>query len=277
MQKYTVKKGDSLYSIAKSFNVSVNDIINANNLKTNILQIGQVLNIPSINATDYITYIVKEGDTVYGISQQFGVSAIDISTLNNLNGSVIIVGQVLKIPSTAGVNPDNVFTYTVKKGDSLYSIARTYNTTVDEIMKLSHLTSTALSIGQQLVIPETGTTEPTLPTITTYTVKKGDSLYSIAKNFNTTVDKIKSDNNLKSNTLSIGQVLIIETQTPSTIEECFGEAYEEEPSTSDILYTVKKGDSLYQIAKRFNTSVDSIKRKNNLNTNNLSIGQILKI
>ena len=194
MENYTVQRGDTLYSIAKRYGVSVNDIINLNNLKSNALSIGQILKIPSTTSVNYITYTVKPGDTVYGISQQFGVSAIDISNLNNLDGPNIVVGQVLKIPSVSGDNPDNVFTYTVKKGDSLYSIARVYNTTVEEIMKLSHLTSTSLSIGQQLVIPETEITEPVLPSITTYTVKRGDSLYQIAKNFNTTVDKIKKDN-----------------------------------------------------------------------------------
>ena len=125
----------------------------------------------------YQEYIVKSGDTVYGISQQFGVEAIEISKLNNLYSSNIKVGQVLKIPNKQGNNPSGLFIYTVKKGDSLYSIARVYETTVDEIINLNHLTSTTLSIGQQLSIPETDFSVTTKPNYTAYTVKKGDTIF----------------------------------------------------------------------------------------------------
>ena len=93
----------------------------------------------------------------------------------------------------------------------------------------------------------------------TYTVVKGDTLYSIARKFNTTVDMIKSLNNLTGNILSIGQVLKLPSSNNSTT------------------YTVARGDTLYSIAKRFNTTIDSIKNLNNLTSNILSIGQILKI
>ena len=225
----------------------------------------------------YQEYTVKQGDTVYGISKQFGVEAIDISTLNNLGGSIIQIGQVLKIPTKTGNNPSGLFTYTVKKGDSLYSIARVYETTVDEIKKLNKLTSNNLSIGQQLQIPETDFSVSTKPYYTTYTVKKGDTLYSIAKKYNIPVNTLIIDNALQNTVLAIGQVLNIRTPTSEelTVEECFGEDYT--PPTKEVIYTVKRGDSLYSIAKIYNTSVDNIKSKNNLKTNTLSIGQQLKI
>lgn len=84
----------------------------------------------------------------------------------------------------------------------MYSIARKYNVTVNDLMKYNYLTSNLLSIGQQIRIPTSGTSN-------TYTVKSGDSLYSIAKKYNTTVDRLKSKNNLTSNLLSIGQVLYV--------------------------------------------------------------------
>lgn len=222
----------------------------------------------------YQEYIVKSGDTVYGISKQFGVEAIEISKLNNLYSSNIQVGQVLKIPNKQGTNPNGLFTYTVKKGDSLYSIARVYETTVDEIIKLNHLTNTNLSIGQQLSIPETDFSVTTKPNYTTYTVKKGDSLYSISKKYGVPVNTLIVDNALKNTTLSIGQVLNIRIPSTTIVEECYGEDY---TPPNQITYIVKSGDSLYSIAKKYNTSVDNIKRKNNLTTNNLSIGQKLII
>ena len=90
------------------------------------------------------------------------------------------------------------------KGDSLYKIATKFNTTVNALKEKNNLTSNTLSIGQKLLIPTTSTNNKL-----TYTVKKGDNLYSIARTYNTTVDKLKSLNNLTSNTLSIGQTLIL--------------------------------------------------------------------
>ena len=116
----------------------------------------------------------------------------------------------------------------------------------------------------------------TMPDYVNYTVQAGDSLYSIANKFGTTVDKIKKDNNLKTDVLSIGQVLIVDdNKGVSSVEECYGEDFV--VPEDYITYTVKSGDNLYSIARKYNTSVSEIKSLNNLSTNNLSIGQVLKI
>ena len=226
------------------------------------------------------TYTVKAGDTLYGISNQFGVSVVELARLNNVDANTLKVGQVLQIPGTLGTNPDNMFMYTVKKGDSLYSIARAYNTSVNDIISLNNLKSTSLSIGQVIRIPEkyTPPDDMVIPTYVNYTVKKGDSLYNIARKYNTTVDAIVKDNNLKNTNLSLGQNLKIRsTSDNTTIEECFGEAYTPPTTENTINYTVKKGDSLYNIAKKYNTSVSDILKASNLTSTNLSIGQVLKI
>ncbi len=221
------------------------------------------------------TYTVKKGDTLYGISNQFGVSVVDLKNLNNLKDNNLKIGQVLKISQSSGTNPDSTINYIVKKGDSLYSIARVYKTTVQEIQKLNNLKSNALSIGQELKIPENYVNDASanLPTYINYTVKKGDSLYSIAKRYGITTNTIIKDNALKNNLLSIGQNLKIRTKKESIVEECFGN----ETSDKNIEYIVKKGDSLYSIAKKYNTDVSTIMKNNNLKSSNLSIGQILKI
>lgn len=157
------------------------------------------------------TYTVVSGDTLYGISNQYGVSVSELINLNNVDPNKLQIGQVLKIPITSGTNPNNTITYTVKKGDTLYSLAQKYGTSVDQIIKLNNLKSNTLQIGQQLKIPETYNIDDqvSLPDYISYTVKKGDNIYSIARRYNTTVDSIKKKNNLKSNLLSIGQKLII--------------------------------------------------------------------
>lgn len=225
------------------------------------------------------TYTVKAGDTLYGISNQYGVSVTDLTNINNIRGTTLQIGQVLTIPSTSGTNPNTTFVYTVKKGDSLYSIARKYDTTVNELIKLNNLKSNTLSIGQQLRIPEmyTPADQMTLPEFINYTVKKGDSLYSIAKANNIDVDTLIKDNSLSSNTLSIGQNLKIRVMDGGIIEECIGPDYTPPDTQPTITYTVKKGDSLYKIANAYNTSVTAIMNLNNLTTYNLSVGQQLKI
>ena len=227
----------------------------------------------------FITYTVKTGDTLYGISNQFGVSVTELARLNNVKADTIRVGQVLKIPTSSGSNPNTMFMYTVKSGDSLYSIARKYNTTVSALKDLNNLTTNNLTIGQILRIPEMYTKEEemVLPNYINYTVKKGDTIYSIARNNNISVDTLVSDNSLSNNNLTIGQVLKIRTPKEDVVEECFGPNYTPPQDTNTITYIVKRGDSLYSIANKYNTSVSTIKSLNNLTTNNLSIGQTLKL
>ncbi len=221
-----------------------------------------------------MTYTVKKGDTLYGISNQFGVSVKELADLNNVTASTLQVGMKLTIPSTSGTNPDNMFIYTVKKGDSLYQIAKVYNTTVNDIVKLNNLKTTSLSIGQKLRIPETYSTTEKAPEYINYKVVKGDTLYSIAKKYNTNVDTIIKDNALKNNSLSLGMNLKIRIpESMGIVEECYGEEYVPVNNT----YIVKKGDTLYSIAKKYNLTVDELKKKNNLTTNSLSVGMTLKV
>ena len=224
------------------------------------------------------TYVVQKGDTLYGISKQFNTSMQRLRELNNLSSDILTIGKVLIVSPNSDSNPSECVTYTVKKGDSLYSIAKQYNSTVDAIKRYNNLTSNNLSIGQKLKLPcyMKDNDNTTMPNFVMYTVKAGDSLYSIAQQYNTTVDKIKSDNKLTSNTLSIGQVFMIaDKTTDATVEECFGE--DEVLEEDYVIYVVKPGDNLYSIARKYDTTVSELKRLNNLTSNNLSVGQELKI
>jgi len=147
---YTVKSGDTLYGIANKYNLTVNELKELNNLTSNLLSIGQKLNISKVPSDTKTTYIVVKGDTLYGIANKFGVSIDILKDANNLTSNSLSLGQILKIPNST-IN--NKLTYTVKKGDTLYSIARTYNTDVTTIKKINNLSSNSLSIGQTLILP----------------------------------------------------------------------------------------------------------------------------
>lgn len=227
----------------------------------------------------YETYTVKPGDTLYGISNQFGVSVTELAELNGIKGSNLSIGTVLKIPSKSGTNPNNMFMYAVKKGDTLYSIARKYNTTVNDIINLNYLKNNNLSVGQVIRIPENyyNYDEMSAPNYISYTVKPGDTLYSIATANGISVDTIISDNVLNNNNLSVGQILRLRVND-GEILECFGPDFDiPEEVISNVTYTVKSGDNLYSIARKYNTTVSEIVRLNNLNGTSLSIGQQLLI
>lgn len=66
------------------------------------------------------TYIVKKGDTLYGISNQYGISVTELAELNKVDAKTLQVGQVLNIPDKSGTNPNNMFIYTVVRGNTIF-------------------------------------------------------------------------------------------------------------------------------------------------------------
>ena len=202
---YLVKKGDTLYSLAKQYNTTVDELKQLNNLANNTLSIGQILKVPTSTTN---TYTVKSGDTLYSIATKNNTTVDRLKQLNNLISNILSIGQTLILPDKEIIEIPTTNTYTVKSGDTLYSIAKQYNTTVDAIKQLNNITSNTLSIGNVLKIPTSDFIETPTTTIT-YTVTPGDTLYSIARTYNTTVNNIKELNNLTSNILTVGQKLLI--------------------------------------------------------------------
>lgn len=153
----------------------------------------------------YFTYYVRKGDTVSEIASRYGTSVSSIARLNHLRRNYLIrPGQRLKIPGN-------------KRRGSRYS--RSLDLSKD---------------GDKLV----------------YVVQKGDSLYRIAQSFNTTVQKIKNKNNLRSNILRIGQKLVIQSGRPE----------------GSSVYRVKRGDTPFDIARKFGMNLNTL-----LSINGLSI------
>lgn len=271
---YIVQKGDSLWSIAKRFNVGVSELKSANNLSSNLISVGQQLVIPGVAPSEQtnVTYVVQKGDSLWSIANANNTTVDELANLNDLVTNNIYVGQILQIPNTGeggAIAPDIGDSYTVQKGDTLYSIALKYNTTPSAIISKNNLTSDILNVGQVLNIPgdveSTGESEDFVTT-NTYVVQKGDSLYSISRAYGVSVNDLKNANNLTSDILTIGQVLMIPDETSNGFS-----------NSASNLYVVQKGDSLWSIANRFNTSVNAIRMINNLSSDILSIGQTLII
>lgn len=223
---YVVKSGDTLYSIASRYGVSVNEIMRLNNLNSSVLSIGQQLRIPvggDTSSDNYVIYTVKVGDNLYSIAKKYNVTVDAIINENNLSSNLLSIGQKLRIPRVTGdIDSSQYSTYVVKSGDTLYKIASNYGMTVSQLMAVNNLENTSLSIGQILKVISGGGSSSGIPlgascygegykepTFITHTVKSGDNLYNIAKMYDTSVSNLIELNNLKSNNLSIGQVLKI--------------------------------------------------------------------
>ncbi|MGP4066986.1 LysM peptidoglycan-binding domain-containing protein [Halobacillus sp. B29] len=150
---HTVKAGDTLYSLAGKYEVTVNQIVKANNLvNANVIQIGQRLSIPGDTPNpppvQGESYTVKAGDTLYSIAKRYNVSLNDLIEANQIsNPTYIRIGQNLVIPQ-------DMKNYTVKAGDTLYSIARRNGTTVHRLAEVNNISNTSLIYpGRTLVLP----------------------------------------------------------------------------------------------------------------------------
>lgn len=219
---YTVKSGDTLYSIANQFNTTVANLKELNNLTSNNLQIGQVLLVTEKVYPNVTTYTVQGGDTLYGIASKFGTTVSTIRKLNTLTSNTLLPGQQILIPAstepaepTVPVEPEPTpptepetpyLMYTVQRGDSLWKISQRYGIPVNEIIAFNNLDTINLKVGDELRIPVSSLNDDTKQI---YTVKTGDTLWSIAKSFNVSVDDLKNANNLTTNLLTVGQNLTI--------------------------------------------------------------------
>jgi len=312
---HKVTKGDTLWSISKQYNLSLQSLYDLNNIKDkDALSIGQVIKISKDNllAADSTMYIVKKGDTLWTIAQQYNLTVNSILANNNISNSELIsIGQEMKIPSHKGsVAETNIVSqtvidknssnnnsinsnvsqpqkaepivYTVKTGDNLWNISRKYGISVEVIIDVNNLRDKdLLSLGQKLEIPAIGggvskSNQKQEPAIITYTVVKGDNLWSISQKYDVKMNTIISTNNLKEiSRLSIGQKL----KLPITnMDIAKAEGYSQDATAEEIVYYVKKGESLWSISHDYNVKLEAIIAANSIaDASKISAGQQLRI
>jgi len=309
---HKVTKGDTLWSISKRYTISLESILTLNNIKDkDTLSIGQIIKIPQNNlpAVDYTMYIVKKGDTIWSVAQRYNLSVDLILVSNNIeNPELISIGQEIKIPLRKNtITETNIvkqevidkensiinnnisysenaepIVYIVKAGDNLWNISQKYGFSVEVIIDVNNIRDKELlSLGQKLEIPAIGggvskSNQKQGPTIITYTVVKGDNLWSISQRYDVKMNNIISTNNLKEiSRLSVGQKLKLPI-TNMDVAKVEGDS--QDAAVKKVIYYVKKGENLWSISREYNVKIEAIIAANNItDASKISAGQQLRI
>ena len=229
---------------------------------------------------------VRRGETLGSIARRYGISVSQLKRWNGLRSNTAKVGKTLKVSNPAKQSKSTTTTttttsnekqkyYTVKRGDSLSSIAERFGVTVAQLREWNGIEADNINAGVRIAVDASASrrvskseSKPEVKT-STYTVKKGDGLGAIAERHGMTLQEIRELNGLKDNNIQAGQKLKV---TGKASEE-----RNEKPEAKSSTYTVKKGDSLGAIAERFGVTVDQLRDWNGIKGNNIQAGQKLTI
>jgi membrane-bound lytic murein transglycosylase D len=281
---YTVRRGDNLGEIADKYDVTIADIKKWNRLKSNTVARGKNLKIITRESVVQTVRKATKSDNapseMKSDNKQIAVS--EIKTAKDDRGNKNI--------KTDTISSNTAAFYIVQKGDNLSSIAKKNNVSVEEIKEWNHLSGTSIQLGTSLqvakneaVANEQLASAPKMENVE-YIVKMGDNLGAIAKKFGSSLDDLKQWNNLQDNTIALGSSLIVAKSEVTTENKAVAETFKKKDNLAsaskkkDVNYYVKKGDSLYSIAKKYpGVSISDIKKWNDISAEDLKPGMKLKI
>lgn len=323
--KYRVKKNDSLLKISEMFNCRVSDIRNWNDIPyTRSVRINEELTIyvpesqeeyyaslsndistnlensdnGSSSKSSIIYHRIRKGENLNQIASLYQVTPEQIRDWNNISGSKIFSGRVIKIYKGEKLAQSNnnslaktTFKYKVRRGDSLSEIADKFGVSVSDLKRWNNINSNKIVAGRILTIHNSSS--PTniaygdnvtnkSTNIIYYKVNRGDRISEIARKFKVKVSDIRAWNNLKSDKIKIGSRLKIHSKNSiydisEESEEIGTKNINENVNIKSQFHIVKAGESLYSIAKKYNLSVIRLKQINGIETNKIKVGDKLKI
>jgi len=291
---YIVRPGDNLSNISRAFGTSPEAIASHNGLRNkHQINVGQKLLIPGHSTAantggDYFVHSIRKGETLSLLAERYSTTVGQICRLNNISSrTILLIGQKIKIPGqmpsgvyasgSAGPSTDYAY-HSVARGQNLTVIASRYGTSVEELCRLNGISKwSTLMIGQKLKVPVMGRANiqdgfdsnesvsgPEEYVI--HRVRRGQNLSYIAGRYGTTVAQLCRLNGISSKSiLSIGQ----ELKVPF---------YKDNRGSDFVIYVVRRGDTIWNIARTFATSMDEILSLNShIDPHKLRVGEKLKI
>ena len=332
--KYTVQSGDSVWKISNDHGITMAQLIEWNNIKNNFVYPGQQLivsnggssntgantgntsgsnssNSSSSNTASGTKYTVKAGDSVWSVSNKYGITMAQLIQWNNIQNNFIYPGQQLTVSNSGSTNSassntgssantnnsssantgssSSQGTYTVKAGESVWSVANKNGITMNQLIEWNNIKNNFIYPGQQLIVkggnstntntgsttsaakPNTPNTSATTNTSssgnTMYTVKAGESVWSVANKHHITMDQLIEWNNIKNNFIYPGQQVIVKKGSSQTTNQ-------QAPAGSKT-YTVKSGESVWGVADSHGITMAQLIEWNNIKNNFIYPGQTL--
>jgi len=242
---YTVRAGEGLYSIARTFSVSVDELIKSNPGCESGLKVGQTLNVPAKSQPDI---------SAVASSENTKISSEPQPVANN--------------------NQKTFFQHIVARGETVYSIANTYNTTVEEIYRLNVSARDGIYVGDMLTIPQSQTQrENDRENFRFHTILPKETLYSVSRYYNIRPEEVMAVNpGLSADTFQAGKTIRIPTALSTASRSTTSSE-----AVKNIVHRVEKGETLYSIARKYNISQDDIYRANPGLSTNLKSNQEINI
>jgi len=308
---HVVQRGESLSIIANKYNQSVAGLVAHNKLQKTSLLVGQKIKIPGSNESSSVVqqpvqkeriHIVKAGEALSLIAYEYSQSTAELVAYNNLKKTSLYVGQKIKIPGGTVQSPSvkNKATvtssapkvvekvaripsvHTVKSGEALSLIAREYGLNTSDLVAYNNLKKTTVYVGQKIKIPGETTQslavqkpiEKVLQKPVIHTVKSGEALSLIAREYNKSTAELVAYNNLKKTSLYVGQKIKIPS---GMVQTSITQQPVKKVVQKAVVHTVKAGEALSLIAQEYNKSTADLMAYNNLKKTSLYVGQKIKI
>lgn len=277
--KYTVKKGDSLSKIASRFNISLESLVNSNNLKSHVLMTDQKINIPVSSCS---------GQKLARVGADGKISRSQSLPLVRNNYKKVADPTKLQLVKRDGNLPIASSLSTAKKADisfddkELFSVPAQVAINSGEAEKESVELKINGSVGNTLALGNTNSSKKVSENETVgfvYKVAKGDNLSKIANRFNTTVAQIQADNKMNDDKLKLGQSLKISPNKKLYRVVKKSDAAKSKPAEEKTIvnHKVKAGESLSVLAKKYNTTISDIISENRMSNTVVMAGQTIKI
>ena len=259
--KYTVKAGDSVWSVSNKYGITMAQLIQWNNIQNNFIYPGQQLTVSNSGSTNSTsgntgsstntnnsssvntgssssqgTYTVKAGASVWSVANKNGITMNQLIEWNNIKNNFIYPGQQLIVKggtsantntgsTTSAAKPNTPNTsattstsstgntmYTVKAGESVWSVANKHHITMDQLIEWNNIKNNFIYPGQQVIVKKGSSQSTNQQSVTgskTYTVKSGESVWSVADSHGITMAQLIEWNNIKNNFIYPGQTLIV--------------------------------------------------------------------